>query len=426
MNTIRAGRLFVEKYNEEEGKKMTPRDILCMLAEKAFKDNKFMVWWGNSKFHEYYKKYRKYENGDEKPDFNETLYSFCDTLENFNVGVETSSNVYGGCAFPIDKDGCGPTTEFNFCDNIHLSLDDRYYSFIGAFFLIKVEGKSTTINNKDLLWILYDGFNKYYKFIRDNECMNTKQLDRWNGQYLYHRIKNGKKKFDAEPIIAGNDILEITYIEFLDMITRIDGNKVKYALFERFDKVNTTAGYVTFDLDGIRGKFSILKKILKDVDENFDIREYEKSFAKTGLMRKSLEFGEVTADMIDPLYDLRNDANRADILSRNNAAAVKNLKKYLEIAIMKKEEIDLSKRFVEFIENSRKKSKLSVKSELDAVLKPRDLTSFGNALITFCEKAGVKANDGTPMEVVDYFAQDENKKILKEFLMYTRFKLNNN
>ena len=60
MITIRSGELFVEKYNEENGTNLTPKEIFCMLAEKSFKGSRHMVNWTNSKFFNYLKEYNKF------------------------------------------------------------------------------------------------------------------------------------------------------------------------------------------------------------------------------------------------------------------------------------------------------------------------------------------------------------------------------
>ena len=158
MITIRTGELFVEKYNEEMKTNFTPKAIFSMLAEKAFKDvNRHMINWTNSKFFQMLTK-KKYT-------FEQALEEFCNDLENINYGVETSINVYGGCGVPKKGQKGLPTTEFNYCDNLHFTIDERYCSFIGSFFQIGVQNFVTVINNKNIIWELYHSFNEYYKFI---------------------------------------------------------------------------------------------------------------------------------------------------------------------------------------------------------------------------------------------------------------------
>ena len=59
MLTIRAGKLFVDKYNLENNSKLSPKEVFRVLCEKVFtKDNKgrLLVHWNNTKFDEKQKK----------------------------------------------------------------------------------------------------------------------------------------------------------------------------------------------------------------------------------------------------------------------------------------------------------------------------------------------------------------------------------
>ena len=420
MITIKTGKLFVEKYNEENGTNLTPKDIFCMLADKAFRGGRHMAFWSNSKFKYYLDDYNRHLRGEkDEPSFEDALSAFCNDIENRNCGVETTLNVYGGCAEKGNRPDILPTTEFNYCDNLHFTVDERYCSFIGSFFQICVGGFSTVLNTKDMVWLMYESFNKYYDYIHNDDSVKDKQLSSWNGCYLYQKLKN-KNEFITNHKRNGDSIETIDFIEFLDAITFGQGVNEKYLLFENFDQTNTTAGYITLDLEGVKGVFNLIYRVLTNIDNTFKLKEYSTIFLKKNLLRTSFEFGEVTGEMVDPLYEFKKSKNK----ELKNKNGINFLKAYLKLIMTDKEQ-ELSKNFGEFIKNAPKKGKktMSVKEETNDVLTSKNVTKFGNAVIDFCKKAGVDHTSGVPFDVVSYFIQDGNSSKLQEFLMYTKFNM---
>lgn len=418
MITIRSGELFVEKYNEENGTNLTPKEIFCMLAEKAFKGGRHMVFWYNSKFKYYLDDYNKFLKGQkEEPSFEDALNCFCDELENNNCGVETLTNVYGGCAIP--NVGDMQTTEFNYCDNLHFSIDERYCSFIGSFFQILVGNFATVINNKEIIWLMYKSFNEYYDFICKNEVVADKQLPTWNGCYFYQEIMK-RSEFIVNKKLNNNKVNTINFLEYLEAVSKLDNIKMSNMMFENFGQTNITCGCITLDINNVKGWFNIFERIIANDDEEFDIEKYCKLFNKENLLRVCMEFGEVTSNMIDPLFDLKKRMKNNEFSGKDK---IKFLKEYLKL-IMSEKEINMAKDFGSFLAESSKSKKLySFKSELEAIFSSKKNTDLGNNLIAFCDKANVPYNEGVPYEVITYFANDKSKDKFMEFLMYTKFNM---
>ena len=418
MITIRSGELFVEKYNEENGTNLTPKEIFCMLAEKAFKGGRHMVFWYNSKFKYYLDDYNKFLKGQkEEPSFEDALNCFCDELENNNCGVETLTNVYGGCAIP--NVGDMQTTEFNYCDNLHFSIDERYCSFIGSFFQILVGNFATVINNKEIIWLMYKSFNEYYDFICKNEVVADKQLPTWNGCYFYQEIMK-RREFIVNKKLNNNKVNTINFLEYLEAVSKLDNIKMSNMMFENFGQTNITCGCITLDINNVKGWFNIFERIIANDDEEFDIEKYCKLFNKENLLRVCMEFGEVTSNMIDPLFDLKKRMKNNEFSGKDK---IKFLKEYLKL-IMSEKEINMAKDFGSFLAESSKSKKLySFKSELEAIFSSKKNTDLGNNLIAFCDKANVPYNEGVPYEVITYFANDKSKDKFMEFLMYTKFNM---
>lgn len=419
MITIKCGKLFVEKYNEMKGTNLTPKEIFRMLAEKAFEKNRHMVNWTNSKFFQYLKDYNDFLKGKkDEPSFEDALNSFCDAIENLDCGIETTSNVYGGCAIP-EKNKM-QTTEFNYCDNIHFTIDERYCSFIGSFFQILVNGFSTTIDDKDIIWMMYESFNKYYKFIHSNEDIRDKQLPTWNGCYFYE-IVMGKKDYTTSVKLSKDGFSTISFLEFLSAIAKLKDKNINVLTFENFGQTNTTCGYVTIDLEGLSGWFKIFKAVLTNIDEDFDIKKYADIFGKNNLLFLAMENGEVTNDMLNPLFDFKK---KRAIGEFKNKSGIKFLIEYLKL-IMTKQEIEMAKTFANFLKQSSKSGKkaISVKVELDNIFASTNVTRFTENVMDFCKKSGASKEAEEVVNVVTYFMENDNQIKLREFLTFTKFNI---
>jgi hypothetical protein len=311
------------------------------------------------------------------------------------------------------------TTEFNYCDNLHFSIDERYCSFIGSFFQILVGNFATVINNKEIIWLMYKSFNEYYDLICKNEVVADKQLPTWNGCYFYQEIMK-RSEFIVNKKLNNNKVNTINFLEYLEAVSKLDGVNISNMIFEDFGKTNITCGCITLDLNNVKGWFNIFERIVANDDEEFDIEKYCKLFSKENLLRVCMEFGEITSNMINPLFDLKKRMKNNEFSGKDK---IKFLKEYLKL-IMSEKEINMAKDFGSFLaESSKSKKSYSFKSELDAIFSSKKNTDLGNNLIAFCDKANVPYNEGVPYEVITYFANDKSKDKFMEFLMYTKFNM---
>ena len=425
MITIKAGKLFIEKYNEVNGTSLTPKEVFCMLATESFKGGRDLTHWFNSKFSYYRKAYNKFIKGkkEQEPSFDDCLHAFCDTLENEDVGLETSLNVYGGCGIKGNEGDVLATTEFNFCDNLHFSVDERYCSFIGSFFQMNVSGFKTVINNKEVIWLLYESFKKYRKYIHNNDDVKDNQLLTWNGWYFYEKCAH--KQGFVQNRQQLKDAKTLNYLEFLEAMFK---SKLPIARVLMFDILgsqgNTSAGCVTIDLDDVQSWLDIMDKVVSTMDNEFNLEKYSELFSKGMLLRMSLERGETTSDMLDPLYEFKRERRefRKDENKERNKTRITFLKKYLTL-IMSEKEMELSKRFGEFLTKAPKESKknLTTAEEVKNIINSPNIVKFGKAVMAFCQKIKIDPKETIAYEVVTYFTKDSTK--LQEFLMYTNFNL---
>jgi hypothetical protein len=246
-----------------------------------------------------------------------------------------------------------------------------------------------------------------------------KQLPTWNGCYFYQEIMK-RSEFIVNKKLNNNKVNTINFLEYLEAVSKLDNIKMSNMMFENFGQTNITCGCITLDLNNVKGWFNIFERIIANDDEEFDIEKYCKLFNKENLLRVCMEFGEVTSNMIDPLFDIKKRMKNNEFSGKDK---IKFLKEYLKL-IMSEKEINMAKDFGSFLAESSKSKKLySFKSELEAIFSSKKNTDLGNNLIAFCDKANVPYNEGVPYEVITYFANDKSKDKFMEFLMYTKFNM---
>ena len=266
---------------------------------------------------------------------------------------------------------------------------------------------------------MYRSFNEYYDFIHKNDVVADKQLPTWNGCYFYQKIMK-RTEFISDKKLKNGKINTINFLEYLEAVSKFDNVCISNMMFENFGQTNITCGCITLDLNNVKGWFNIFERIVANEDEEFDIEKYCKLFNKENLLRVCMEFGEVTSNMIDPLFDLKKRMKDNEFRGKDK---IKFLKEYLKL-IMSEKEINMAKDFGSFLAESSKSKKLySFKSELEAIFSSKKNTDLGNNLIAFCDKANVPYNEGVPYEVITYFTNDKNKDKFMEFLMYTKFNM---
>ena len=230
-----------------------------------------------------------------------------------------------------------------------------------------------------------------------------------DGFILNNKMKTEKNVINVSPL---------NFVEYLELLVEI--KNVKYALFEHYDKTNITSGYITIDIDGINSTFSLLKRVVYNVDETFNYKKYSDILLPKRLMEIVFESGEISENIIDPFYDFERFRQKEEFSKKD----ILILKEYLKL-IMNDTEIALAKNFGEFIKGAQKTGgkSLSLKTEKDNLLSSRNVKDFGDSLIAFCKKAGIEYTTGVPYDVITYFVKKEKEKILYKFLMYTKFNM---
>lgn len=151
------------------------------------------------------------------------------------------------------------------------SKETVYMSWIGSSLGIGLQdGLSILFADPTILLDLFDGWKLYRKVLNKNKLLRGNQVNTWNAQWLAHRYDKGN--FYQERPMAGFQPLEVTKQGGLNIIAQ-SWTKVLIGIamqFKRprlmgyvykFDKTNTTIGFIPFNLEHIRRPIQLYAKL---------------------------------------------------------------------------------------------------------------------------------------------------------------------
>lgn len=483
MNTIKAGKLFCETYNEYNYTNYTPKEIFVnVIAPLLFNDDSFyekdLVIWGNSAFYKTKKRnltlkekifnfslnveniviIKNYGKNNKllfkKLNEYKELYGFYKNdpfskfalnneedillyVKNDNIvigfvndpNVMTSLNVFNGCACP----GGNPTTLFSYSDNLYFDIDERYYSFIGSIFgLFNSGGFKIMLNNKEIIWELYKGILLYKKLIADNDDIKGHEIYKWNTAFFIEKyVKNNNDDNDIVNII--NDEYYIydkknKNIKFINSEKNLSIDSIILGIIRSGCKIP----YIELFYNDKTNKSCGI--IVNKLDYNTFIKRYDllknlfkvdnKDFNYDEFIKKLDEKGLLYAIISNGCIknDIFDPINymALHIQSKDDKAKNKIIKKYLDY-IMTDEVKKLSKKFAYEIDRICGDKKLYRNNiNYGSLFKAKNKNEWLNILNDILNKTGQKDNQ-IIKQTVDYIYEDISFDDFKSFLAYSRF-----
>lgn len=179
-------------------------------------------------------------------------------------GKISGSTYVGYAAGGMDATTSGQVTSLQ----MDISNDDMYASWIGQGMGIGVSGGLVMLlDEAEILWILYEGWAVYRKYLSQTPNLKDKQIETWNGHWLSH--VTGKSYDPETPLFDFNITPEVVLGKLA--ISTIDWVKVVFALSKVFpnetitayaynlSQTNTTLGFVNIQLPDV----SYLKELYR-------------------------------------------------------------------------------------------------------------------------------------------------------------------
>lgn len=248
------GRRFLSAYNRKYG---TDYDAKTFFIEKFyplfFDHRKYMMWPKNSPFVQMTKGQKIEILSPEER--HEKLDTF---IKKVNEGATDDSIAPGYPASDIKEFA----TTSGQVSNIHfnISQEDVYCSWFGAGLAVCVGGLSILFENDQILLDIYEGWGKYREALNNIPNLKGHKIIAWNGQWLAHKYsymfdeKNPLANFD--PYKTDSEAITIKTQSWVKLIFGISKkyndkySKILGYIF-RIDKINSTVGFIPFNISGI-------------------------------------------------------------------------------------------------------------------------------------------------------------------------------
>lgn len=274
MYTAHIGKHFVEIYNRKENSNLTAKEFFETVYFPLFYDNsRYLQHIGNAPFAQLFNQHKNTDPEARKSKLAEVISKIEEFTENknrlpdmsFAVGATSKDMMLGqvtNLLLPFDAD--------------HI-----YGSWIGSGLGIGVKSGDKAnlefvIDEEEILWCLYEGWQEYRKYLDQTPVVKDKQIETWNGHWLQYKLSNKennyflpietqKKKVNGETI----EILSIqssTWVELFYSLSNRFPLTVFTASVFGLGKMNTTMGFVRFNLQSIGKPFQIYQQLFGKVN----------------------------------------------------------------------------------------------------------------------------------------------------------------
>lgn len=259
MITSKIGKTFLDAYNKAYGKDYDAETFFVSEFYPLFFDHpKYMMKAGNSPLENPKLSWKEMILGKK------TFESAARRKERFENLMDKILNGNADFSVAIDY----PSLDINATtsgqiSNIDLAVskDDIYLSWIGAGFGIGVQDDfSILFDHAPILLDIFKGWKEYRKRLNAIDKLKGNQVNVWNGHWIVyactHDIKDDRLAFDFQPPIDWDkEIASIGMQRWTEVIgniaKKIDRDRLVGYIYN-YRKMNTTIGFIPFDLSGIR------------------------------------------------------------------------------------------------------------------------------------------------------------------------------
>ncbi|UPK72080.1 hypothetical protein [Chitinophaga filiformis] len=262
MYTSYIGKKFLHLYRKRHNKSETYSAAQFFEEEffpLFFRDESHLMHVGNSPF------FQRPREEDVARYGGRSLAQFQNLKNKIRNGVPSGATYVGFAAEEIQATSSGQLTNMDF----NIDEEEIYASWIGEALAIGVNGGfAMLIDEEEILFSLFSGWKHYRKYLQQTPNVKDKQIETWNGQWLYLALL---EDFNEEDFNYSN-IEAVEGIGGLAIPTQ-KWSKVFFRLSKRYpsreiviyaynlSQTNTTLGFIKVYLPDIRHLYEFRDKI---------------------------------------------------------------------------------------------------------------------------------------------------------------------
>lgn len=246
MYTSHIGKRFVDLYNKKTDNTLTAKQFFDRIYFPLFFDDvKLLQSPGNTPIFQLLASKKTHD-----PQARQRAKT---EIENKVKAYMNSSALLPDMSFALgygSSDDMGTTS--GQITNIKLPIEEEeaYSSWIGAGLGIGVGGgQNILLDNEEILWLLYEGWQLYRKFTNQTEGINNK-IETWNGLWLTKRLSHSYNPTMPEASIRigvknGINLMERpSWVILMFILSKKFENSALNAYVYQFSQTNTTIGFI--------------------------------------------------------------------------------------------------------------------------------------------------------------------------------------
>lgn len=269
MQTAFIGKKFINYFNECYNKQYTPKEFFIQeMFPLFFDDEHHLMHVGNSPFfHKANKEETEKFGNKSKAQLNKLI----DKINNRQIG----GSIYVGYgAEDINSTTTGQITSIN----VDIDENEIFASWIGQALFIGVGSNfSISLDNKDILLKIHQGWTYYKKFVKETEGVKDKQIETWNGVWVSEMLNN-ETMFDFSKIKVKKTgeklaIVSQEWTRILFAISKKIKNETITLYAHLLSQTNQTLGFVNFISYEIKRFFEFRDSVFIDGNSILSDRE---------------------------------------------------------------------------------------------------------------------------------------------------------
>lgn len=313
MYTSYIGKKFLKIYNEREGKNLSAEEFFNeIFFPLFFQDDSHLMHVGNSPF------FQKPKNEDVLK-YGGKAIAQLNNLKTAILEDTPNMSIYVGSAA---KDVQGTTSGQITSVAVDVDTEEMYASWIGEAFGVGVSGGYVMlIDQEEIFWILFKGWTVYRKYLVQTPNIKDKQIETWNGNWLYHCSGNSiEEKNSAEGLT-----IEHSEVQGKTAISTQPWVKIVFALSKFYPKkpittyaynlsqTNTTLGFINILLPSIRKMYELRDAIFINKKETVLSDKEIEALSTFYNFKSACQFGSIGLRSLEP-SKLREYMPRGSIL----------------------------------------------------------------------------------------------------------------
>lgn len=222
-------------------------------------------------------------------------------IGNGEIGGNTAVGYY-------TKDNEGTTSGQITSMKEFVTSEDMYASWIGEGLAVRVDGGILLIDEVDLLWTIFKGWNFYRKYLSQTPNLKAKQIETWNGHWLNHAFgeyfhaNNPLAEFDPKPekVLGKLAIPTIDWIKIIFALSRQYPKQTITAYVYNLSKTNTTLGFINIQLPKVRNLIRLKGELYMLPNERQNHKNFEQLYSTFYNLKNACKLGIIGLKALEP------------------------------------------------------------------------------------------------------------------------------